>query len=52
MEWHWYHYLACIAFGVLMKIVRTKLGLNPRGSLYARAARGSTIHSATEVKQD
>eukprot|EP01043_Picozoa_sp_COSAG02_P013887 COSAG02_NODE_562_length_20293_cov_37.104288_10_plen_93_part_00 len=30
MEWQWYHYVACIAFGVIMKILRNALGLNPR----------------------
>lgn len=54
MEWQWYHYVACIAFGVLMKMVRSALGLTPRrASVYTRAPHGSTVvHSVTEVKQD
>lgn len=51
MEWQWYHYLACIALGVLLKMVRNALGLGPtRGARYTQAAQGSSV--TTEIKKD
>jgi hypothetical protein len=53
MEWQWYHYVACIAFGVIMKMVRNALGLTPRRatSVYLlRSIIARALHAAAVVE--
>jgi hypothetical protein len=50
MDWYWYHYAACIAFGMAFKMFRNWLGIGTRrGGMYARAQQGERIVTATKM---